>query len=185
MITFSFKDNLAKMGVFIAALFFILSMGFACVAQTGLSQKKEIYKVEEGDFLPPLENDIVISTDDGDRFKFEVELAVSGREQEKGLMFRENLADDAGMLFLFRGLDKRTFWMKNTLIPLDIIFLEADGTIQHIHSMAEPQSMALITSGERCKAVLELKGGVTDRLGIKKGDVVHHTYFRNLNLLAP
>lgn len=162
---------------------FIVTPHFV-LADTGLSQPKKMYATEEGDFHPPYENDIRIVTKDGNMIDFNVELAIKPSEQEKGLMFRTSMADNAGMLFIFRTIDERTFWMKNTLIPLDIVFLEAGGRIQHIHSMAKPQDLSMITSGKPVKAVLEVNGGLTDRLGIKAGDVVHHSAFKNLNLLA-
>lgn len=167
----------------------ILLVFFAtCAVSSPTYASDEIYiskpiPHQEGDRYQVLENDVIIQTKDGRQFDFEVELALRGDEQEKGLMFRQHLAEDAGMLFIFRASQKRTFWMKNTYIPLDIIFLETNGKIQHIHSMAKPQSLAAITSDRPSKAVLEVKGGVTDKLGIKAGDIVHHSAFKNLNLI--
>jgi len=126
---------------------------------------------------------VMIRNQNGEEFYFYVEMAVTPGQQEKGLMDREVLPEEEGMLFVFNSVRKRSFWMKNTLIPLDIIFLDVDGTINHIHHNAKPQDRALITSKRPAKAVLEVNGGMADRLGFKEGDVVYHPAFRNV--LAP
>lgn len=128
------------------------------------------------------EKDITIKTADGGRHDFTIELALHPREQEKGLMFRQSMPTMHGMLFVFGSDMQRSFWMKNTLIPLDIIFLERDGRIQHIHPMAKPQDLTMITSGQPSYAVLELNGGTASKLGITVGDYVYNTAFRNRNL---
>lgn len=128
------------------------------------------------------EKTITIATKKGDKFAFDVELATDAAQQRQGLMFVKEMPLGSGMLFLFKAAAERQFWMKDTLIPLDIIFLEADGRIQHVHSMAKPQDMSHITSGKPSKAVLEINGGVADRLGIEAGDVVHHSFFNNTHL---
>lgn len=128
------------------------------------------------------EESLTIKTADGARHDFSIELALTPHDQEKGLMFRQSMPAMHGMLFVFGSEMQRSFWMKNTLIPLDIIFLERDGRIQHIHSMAKPQDLSMITSGKRSYAVLELNGGTAAKLGINAGDIVHHTVFRNNNL---
>jgi uncharacterized membrane protein (UPF0127 family) len=109
--------------------------------------------------------------------RFTVELALSPHQQQQGLMFRQQLAPDAGMLFVFPQPQPTAFWMKNTLIPLDMLFIAADGRIADIHERAVPLSEASIPSAVPVKAVLELNGGTVDRLGIKVGDVVHHAAF--------
>ena len=128
------------------------------------------------------ENYLTIKTEDGRRYQFDIELALDREEQANGLMYRQSLDKDAGMLFVFYSSIPRTFWMKNTFIPLDILFVEKNGRIQHIHSMAEPQDESFITSGKPAYAVLELHGGITDELGISEGDYIHHTAFKNRNL---
>ncbi|MFN3701279.1 MAG: DUF192 domain-containing protein [Alphaproteobacteria bacterium] len=129
-----------------------------------------------------LEGELTIRSAQGARHRFTIELALRPEEQAKGLMFRQSMPKDHGMLFVFGSNRERSFWMKNTLIPLDIIFLEQDGRIQHIHSMAKPQDLTGITSGLPSYAVLEINGGLSHKLGIKVGDYVHHTAFRNRNL---
>ena len=104
---------------------------------------------------------------------FTVEHAASTREQAQGLMFRKSLSDDAGMIFPYQSSRILGFWMKNTLIPLDIIFIRSDGTIESIAENTTPYSETSISSGEPVQAVLELRGGLTAELGIKAGDTVN------------
>jgi uncharacterized protein len=105
--------------------------------------------------------------------RFSVELALTPAQQEQGLMYRPSLAPDAGMLFDFRKTAPLTFWMKNTLIPLDMLFIGANGRIVDIHERAVPLSEDLIQSNVPARAVLEVNGGTVDRLGIKIGETVH------------
>ncbi|HEX4113459.1 MAG TPA: DUF192 domain-containing protein [Stellaceae bacterium] len=109
--------------------------------------------------------------------RFDVELALTPAQQEQGLMFRAKLASDAGMLFDFGDTAPRGFWMKNTLIPLDMLFIGADGRIVDIHERAVPLSEAVILSAVSARAVLELNGGTVARLGIKVGDLVSYKGF--------
>jgi uncharacterized protein len=121
---------------------------------------------------------LVIDTEGGAR-RFTVELAATPEEQAQGLMFRRSLAADAGMLFDLGSTRTATFWMKNTLIPLDMLFIAADGRIADIHQRAVPLSEAMIESKVPVRAVLELNGGTAARLGIHEGDIVHHVLFGN------
>jgi hypothetical protein len=109
--------------------------------------------------------------------RFTVELAISPEDQAQGLMYRRSLPRDAGMLFDFGRTRPAEFWMKNTLIPLDMLFIAADGHIADIHERAVPLSEATIESKVPVRAVLELNGGTVSRLGIKPGDLVHHPIF--------
>ncbi len=108
---------------------------------------------------------------------FSIELALTPLQQEQGLMFRRTLAPDAGMLFVFPDPQVAVFWMKNTLIPLDMLFIAADGHVADLHERAVPMSEANIVSKVPVKAVLELNGGTVARLGIKEGDLVHYAVF--------
>ena len=109
--------------------------------------------------------------------RFDVEIANSPEERAKGLMFRESLGTREGMLFEFDELRPVAFWMKNTLIPLDMLFLGPDGTIVGIAAQTEPLSEKPIGSPMPVKAVLELPGGTAEALGIAVGDRVHHPFF--------
>lgn len=126
---------------------------------------------------------LTIRTQAGDALLFNVEIADDAAEQRKGMMFRLSMPDDGGMLFLFPDDAIRSFWMKDTLIPLDVLFIRADGEIAHIHAMARPQDHATITYNMPVRAVLELKGGMAGALGIQAGDRIVHPAFRNV--LAP
>jgi uncharacterized membrane protein (UPF0127 family) len=119
---------------------------------------------------------LVIDTSAGPQH-FTVDLALSPEQQQQGLMFRQSLAADAGMLFDFGATRPATFWMKNTLIPLDMLFIAADGHIADFHERAVPLSEAVIESKVPVRAVLELNGGSVARLGIHRGDLVHHAIF--------
>jgi uncharacterized protein len=111
------------------------------------------------------------------RIEFQVELAVTPAERTRGLMFRESLADDHGMLFDFGVPQPVAMWMRNTYIPLDMLFVRADGRISQIAANAEPLSDKVIASNEPVRAVLELRGGITSELGIKPGDRIIHPLF--------
>lgn len=104
--------------------------------------------------------------------RFEVELAAGPEQKARGLMFRREMAADAGMLFVYRHDTVLTMWMRNTYIPLDMLFIAADGRIAHIVQRAVPQSDKTISSRARVRAVLELNGGTVRRLGIAVGDRV-------------
>ncbi|MDQ7247368.1 DUF192 domain-containing protein [Dongia sedimenti] len=110
----------------------------------------------------------------GSAYKFEVEIVATPETRAQGLMFREKLAANAGMLFIYPGEQPVSFWMKNTLIPLDMLFLKADGRIAHIAHSAVPHDETPIDSGAAVKAVLEVNGGTADALGIKEGDRVEY-----------
>ena len=115
----------------------------------------------------------------GREIKFEVELALNDAERSRGLMYRDKLGPYDGMLFDFYQDAPVSFWMKNTLIPLDMLFIAGDGTIRHIHSNATPLSTESIPSQFPVRAVLEINGGSARLLGIKPGDKVRHPIFGN------
>ena len=121
-------------------------------------------------------DELWIETADG-RHRFDVEIAETDRQMARGLMFRTELAEDAGMLFDYRLPQPIAMWMKNTLIPLDMLFVADDGTIVRIESWTTPLSLAAISSGGPVRAVIELKGGISERLGIRPGDRVAHEAF--------
>lgn len=108
----------------------------------------------------------VTITHDGKAHVFSVELAATSEQQAQGLMYRKALAPDAAMLFPFPQPKFASFWMKNTLIPLDIVFVRSDGTIDRIAENTVPMSEVPIASGGEVAAVLELAGGTAERLGI-------------------
>lgn len=103
---------------------------------------------------------------------FKVEIARTSAEQARGLMYRTALAPDAGMLFPFDPPQSASFWMKNTLIPLDMLFIRADGRIARIAANTTPLSLTPVDAGEPVIAVLEIAGGRAAAVGIREGDAV-------------
>ena len=114
---------------------------------------------------------VVIQTSQAS-YRFQVELALTPEQQTQGLMFRQSLRDDRGMLFVFKEPKMTSFWMYNTYLSLDMLFISQDGIIVQIHRRARPGSTEAIPSLTQVKGVLEIKGGMADRLGIKVGDRV-------------
>jgi len=113
--------------------------------------------------------------------KFKVEVATTPEQLEQGLMFRQNLAADGGMIFDFKAPQPAMMWMKNTLIPLDMLFVDGQGRIVSLHERAVPGSLETIGSGAPVRAVVELNGGTVARLGIKPGDRVLFPIFGNVS----
>ncbi len=124
----------------------------------------EELSIERGDGAEPL--------------KFRIEVARSARQKALGLMFRRELAPLRGMLFPYEGEQPVSMWMKNTYIPLDMLFIKSDGTIHRIEAMTEPFSERIIESGAAVAAVLEIAGGEARRLKISPGDRVRHAHFQ-------
>ncbi|MDX8348752.1 DUF192 domain-containing protein [Cognatiyoonia sp. IB215446] len=108
---------------------------------------------------------------------FAVEIADSPQERARGLMFVEDLPTLSGMLFIYEQPQSVSFWMKNTLIPLDMVFAAPDGEILSIHENAIPGDLTPIPGGEGVQMVLEVNGGMTSRLGVSVGDVLQHPSF--------
>lgn len=116
---------------------------------------------------------LVITTDEGE-FTYEVELALTPDQRSVGLMNRPEMDDDHGMLFRFDDVRPVSMWMKNTLIPLDMVFIRADGTVAGFHENARPLSLTTISSPEPVLYVLELNGGKAEEMGLDEGDTVAH-----------
>lgn len=108
----------------------------------------------------------------GSTYKFAVEVADTADERAQGLMFREHLGANEGMLFLYPAEKPVAFWMKNTPLPLDMIFIDGKGRIVSVAAMAKPYDTSPISSDGPAKAVLEILGGSAGQLGIKAGDLV-------------
>ena len=148
----------------------VFALGFAAqaLAQTEITSAQPT--------LP--QTPLVIQTAKGP-VRFSVEMAVTWPQQERGLMFRKSVAPNAGMLFDFMKESEQAFWMKNTLIPLDMLFIKADGRIARIAANAKPLSTDSIPSYEPVRAVLEIAGGRAAELGLKPGDQVRNAVFGN------
>lgn len=139
-----------------------------CVSSAGLSEA----------FFGP---NTIIHTANGVAHIFRTELALTPEDQAQGLMYRDHLADDQGMLFLFPRTKKASFWMRNTLIPLDLIFVKRSGEIANIIVNAEPMKDQSLPSKGRVIAVFEVRGGLTTDLGIKAGDMLRHPKLGNMD----
>ncbi|TLX12253.1 DUF192 domain-containing protein [Rhizobium sp. MHM7A] len=113
---------------------------------------------------------LLIETTAGKTLRFTVEVAATGDQRARGLMFRKSMADDAGMIFDFGEPRRVAMWMENTILPLDMLFADTTGTIRHIKENATPYSRDIIDSMSEVKYVLELNAGVVSKFGIKPGD---------------
>ncbi len=109
--------------------------------------------------------------------RFDIELAVTPEERSRGLMFRESMPGRSGMLFIFDPPQRVAFWMKNTLIPLDMIFVDRAGTVTRVHEGAIPGDLRPIEGGDSVYAVLEINAGLAARYGIRPGTQLRHEVF--------
>ncbi|MCK7612002.1 DUF192 domain-containing protein [Roseibium sediminicola] len=153
----NFNSHLPRLAAFVGLVLLLaapVAPGFADESQKGL----------------PVETLFVFSGDTEHRF--EVEIAATDRQRSMGLMFREEMPADHGMLFLFEGEGQRYFWMKNTPLPLDIIYIGANGKIVSIAADTEPFSLDAIPSDGPAQYVLEVNAGIAKKLGITAGDRV-------------
>lgn len=108
---------------------------------------------------------------------FNVEVADTPKERSRGLMFRESMARAAGMLFVYEAPQPASFWMKNTLIELDMLFADRTGRITHVHHRAIPGDLSAIKGGRAIYAVLEINGGLARSYGIAEGSIMRHPAF--------
>ena len=115
----------------------------------------------------------------GKKLHFNVEVADTDERRALGLMYRTSLPSDAGMLFDFKRDQDVAMWMRNTRIPLDMLFIDAKGKVVNIAQRAVPFSETTIPSAAPVRAVLELNGGTAERLGLKAGDKVIHPLFKS------
>ena len=112
---------------------------------------------------------IIIETTDGAQIEFDVDVAKTVEQQQKGLMFVENMADDTGMIFTYANPQRLSFWMKNTLIPLDMLFFDNTNTLIHIEHEATPGDLNPRGPDEVGCSVLEINGGLAKKMGIETG----------------
>jgi uncharacterized membrane protein (UPF0127 family) len=139
----------------VAFLAYLLLVVPSAWAQTADAERKEL----------------IISTGSGER-TFAVEIADDPRERARGLMFRRHMDSGHGMLFDFQEEERASFWMENTYIPLDMLFIKADGTVESIAARTTPLSRRSVVSKGPIRYVLEINGGLSQLLGIKPGDKV-------------
>ncbi|MEQ9693974.1 DUF192 domain-containing protein [Shimia sp. SDUM112013] len=119
-------------------------------------------------------DDAVTLRGDWGQARFSVEVADDRRERAIGLMNRDHMPTSAGMLFVFDRTEPVSFWMENTLIPLDMLFIAENGEVVHIHSNAQPLDRTPIGSGQPVRYVLEINGGLAARMGITEGSALRH-----------
>ncbi len=122
-------------------------------------------------------NDAVQLRGDWGKTHFDVEIANTPKTRSRGLMFRETMPRGDGMLFVYEKPGRASFWMKNTLIPLDMLFVDRTGAITRIHHQAIPGDLSSIEGGEQVFAVLEINGGLARRYGISVGSQLQHMVF--------
>ena len=150
-----------------AALFAVLGPAFGLAAQVTPASAQE--KAQE---------EVLELVTASGTHALDVELATTPEKQALGLMYRTSLAPNKGMLFFHEGKPRElTMWMRNTYIPLDMVFIRADGTVHHIAARTEPFSERIISSQGPVQAVLEIGGGMAEKLGLKPGDTIRHRFF--------
>ena len=170
---------MSKRSLFVMVALAVAGLGLAYTTLQVPTRAEEIKQAG-----PPVAQDNLLVeklaiTATGKKHVFDVEIARTPAEQAYGLMNRKSMPMDYGMLFLFQTEDERSFWMRNTLIPLDMIFIREDGTIHSIHDSAIPHDLTPVLSKGPVLAVLEINGGRAAALGIKPGDRVIYRAFRS------
>lgn len=154
--------NVSRIFIVVAGVFFLLACPAGADSVKGFTQTT-----------------IQIETRAGRDVEIAVFLALSGKQQARGLMFVDELGERQGMLFVYRQSSNISMWMKNTVLSLDMLFIRRDGTIARIEKEARPFALDSIVSGEPVLAVLEINAGVADKYGIQPGDRVISRYFGN------
>jgi len=161
---------------------FLISAAFALLAPVAFAQ---VSPAPVGDPAHPetiIEfgeaETVIVATNDGD-VVFEALIADSDTERQRGLMFREELADNEGMLFDYEEVQTVSMWMRNTLISLDLIYISPEGEVLKIIANAQPHSLRSLPSDFPVLGVLEVRGGLTRDAGIRPGDTVRHEMFGN------
>jgi uncharacterized protein len=130
-------------------------------------------------------NDTVQLRGDWGQARFTVELADTPATRSRGLMFVESMPKSAGMLFVYDAPQRATFWMRNTLISLDMIFADETGTVRHVHHNAIPGDETTIDGGSGILTVLEINGGMARAMGINEGSQMRHPAFEPVGAAWP
>jgi uncharacterized membrane protein (UPF0127 family) len=159
-----------------AALAAVMSLGASLLLAAGVARAQGTAPEPLSAFPQSL---LAIKTSSGHVVNFKIWQADTPQREEQGLMFIRELDVHSGMLFMFPGNSRVSMWMKNTYIPLDMLFLNARGQVDYIAANATPRSETIIGPPAPEFAVLELKGGACDQFGIKVGDRVLHKNFRS------
>ncbi len=152
----------------LAGLCLFLSLSFTSCEE---DKKEEVIETEPITFTK--EGELFMIKASGDTLKkLDIELAESDYEHQTGLMYRESMEDDQGMLFIYDSERVRSFYMKNTYIPLDIIYYAADSTLVSIQKNATPRDETSLPSEGPAQFVLEINGGLSDQWGVEQGDKI-------------
>ncbi|MEP4380805.1 MAG: DUF192 domain-containing protein [Alphaproteobacteria bacterium] len=151
-------NNIYRAGNTVIPLLFVLFLYAPALAQDDVAFDRSTLKIETVEAV----------------HNFEIEIATNDEQRARGLMFRNEMAPDAGMLFIYRRDRVLSMWMANTYLPLDMLFIASDGRIVRIAENTIPLSRTTISSRKRARAVLELNAGTARRLGINVGDRVVH-----------
>lgn len=152
---------------------FLVTWRVLCIAAIALFVASAPLRADGQAMVLPIDPAPLIAETAGGDVSFKVEIADDDDERSAGLMYRNFLPDDRGMLFVFPQQREVGFWMKNTPLPLDLVFIDEDGVVQGIRP-GEPFSEAAITPGVPVQYVLELKRGTAAKLGIAEGAEIHH-----------
>lgn len=150
----------------------LLTLLFVCFSAGCKSQP---HAAEQEDYKPVFRKDgtlMILSPTGETKATFDIEIAEKDKDVLQGLKYREDMKDNQGMLFIFEYLDFHSFWMQDTFMSLDMLFMDSDGVITHIEKGAPPFSEELITPNTANKYVLEVKAGTADRLNIKELDKI-------------
>lgn len=159
--------------------YFLLSLTALLISQPAHAADKTIFDMADKKPVKILKIEkLVIETKSGQSIPYDVEIALTKEEQKDGLMNRDTLAPQSGMLFLFDKVGRPQFWMKDTNFSLDLIYIGTDGTITGIHPMAIAYDSTPIKAPADCIAVLEIAGKSAQKLGISVGDKVNHRFFK-------
>lgn len=126
------------------------------------------------------QSSLIIDTSDDACVHFGIFIASERNAQARGLMFVREMPDDVGMLFIHPSERMISMWMKNTLIPLDMVFMDSSGVVTHIAENTVPGSLDTISSMQPALGILEINGGLAARLGIRPGDLIRHPFFGSL-----
>ena len=164
---FSYMRLLVLGGAFIVSTVFL--SGCATLSSTAATTSPTPTTDVEATVSSPI---AVITTNGGGTVTVVLELAITPEQQARGLMFREHLEPNAGMLFIFGYDAPHGFWMRNTLIPLDVLYISYDGAVVHIRQQAQPQDETIYIPPAPCRYVLEVNGGFCDREGVADGSQV-------------
>ena len=152
---------------------YILSMLITAMVLISCDKDSEKEKIDTEPIVFNKEGELSISKPNGELVQeLDIEIADNDFERETGLMYRESMADDQGMLFIFEDSKPRSFYMKNTEIPLDIIYFGSDSTAVSFQKDAEPNDLTALPSNEPAQFVLEVNAGLADEWGLEVGDKI-------------